>query len=361
MNVKNNLMTVNVLPSPTYNWLKMNEAEVPMPVSPAEGNPVVTHPEKVKASAADYTEIQDIPGGMGYDMDRMMKDSGIKVLKLSVPAFAEIEKPVVLDFDYRDGENSLNVIEIEAGEGSRAGFVMNFRSAEAAAGFAAVQTKVRLSKGANISLVQLQLLGEGFRFLNDIGTSGADDSRFEQIELFLRGGEIYQGSRSDLNGFRAGLKTDIGYLLKKGERLDLNYIANHFGRKTTCEINADGVLRDTSSKLFRGTINLRKGAKDAVGNERENVILMDPTVRNRTIPVILCDEEDVEGNHGATIGRLDDSLLFYLQSRGMTREEIYEMMATARIDAVINGISDPETRASVHKEYHDSIHDREEE
>ena len=129
----------------------------------------------------------------------------------------------------------------------------------------------------------------------------------------------------------------------------MNYFANHTGRKTTCDINVSGVLRDTSSKVLRATIDLKKGAKGAVGNEKEDVLLMDEGVRNRTIPLILCTEEDVEGNHGATIGRLDESLMFYLASRGLNREEIYEMMAAARMEAVAAKIPDEETRADVEK------------
>ena len=44
---------------------------------------------------------------------------------------------------------------------------------------------------------------------------------------------------------------------------------------------------------------------------------------NQTIPLILCEEEDVEGNHGATIGKLDEELLFYLESRGIPEAEVY--------------------------------------
>ena len=76
---------------------------------------------------------------------------------------------------------------------------------------------------------------------------------------------------------------------------------------------------------------------------------MDDRVVNQTIPLILCEEEDVEGNHGATIGRLDDALLFYMQSRGLTREQVYEMMAKARIAAVCAKISDAELRGEIEK------------
>ena len=54
--------------------------------------------------------------------------------------------------------------------------------------------------------------------------------------------------------------------------------------------------------------------------------------------MILCSEEDVAGSHGATIGRLDEDVLFYLQSRGMDRESVYEMMAQAKLNAVIERI-----------------------
>lgn len=68
---------------------------------------------------------------------------------------------------------------------------------------------------------------------------------------------------------------------------------------------------------------------------------------NQTIPLILCGEEDVEGNHGATIGKLDEELLFYLSSRGMAQEEIYEMVARGRLDAVAAKIPDKTVREEV--------------
>ena len=119
--------------------------------------------------------------------------------------------------------------------------------------------------------------------------------------------------------------------------------------KTQSNMQAGGVLRDHAFKLYRGTIDFKWGAKGAVGNEKEDVLLLSNDVVNQTIPLILCAEEDVEGNHGATIGKLDDELLFYLESRGMNREQIYEMMAMAKVDAVCRKIPDASTQAKVQK------------
>ena len=305
--MKENQLLVNVLPSPTYNWLRMNDADVKVPGDAVEGNPMVTRTADVTATVTDYTEIQDIAGGMGYDFDTYMKHSDADVLKLWIGRQQKAAQPVHIEFDYAKDCADVNAVYIDADEGSDIVVVMDFRSAAEAAGF-------------------------------------------EQIELILGGADTYQGSRTDLVGAHSSLKTDIGYLLKNREHLDMNYIANHIGRKTECAIDVKGVLRDEAHKLFRGTIDLRRGAKGALGNELEDVLLMDDHVINQTIPVILCDEEDVEGNHGATIGRIDEALLFYLESRGMSQAEVYEMMAGARIDSVIHKIPDAATRDRVFEE-----------
>lgn len=127
----------------------------------------------------------------------------------------------------------------------------------------------------------------------------------------------------------------------------MNYVALHEGKKSVSEIRTDGVLHENARKLFRGTIDFKKGAAGAVGNEKEDVLLLDDDVVNQTIPLILCAEEDVEGNHGATIGKLDEDLVFYLESRGMALAEIYKMMAKARIDAVLRFVPDEKTKADV--------------
>ena len=74
---------------------------------------------------------------------------------------------------------------------------------------------------------------------------------------------------------------------------------------------------------------------------------MGENVVNQTIPLILCAEEDVEGNHGASIGQLDEEMLFYLSSRGMSAESASKMIARAKIDAVCQKIGDEEMEKAV--------------
>ena len=124
----------------------------------------------------------------------------------------------------------------------------------------------------------------------------------------------------------------------------MNFVEFQKGKKTNSNLDVKGILRDEAFKIFRGTIDFIRGCAGSKGSELEDVLLLDDTIVNQTIPLILCDEEDVEGDHGATIGQIDDEKLFYLKSRGIKEEDIYEMLAKARLHSVISKISDEEIR-----------------
>ncbi|MFR2246384.1 MAG: SufD family Fe-S cluster assembly protein [Eggerthella lenta] len=70
-------------------------------------------------------------------------------------------------------------------------------------------------------------------------------------------------------------------------------------------------------------------------------------VANRTVPVILCDEDDVAGNHGATIGHVRPEQLFYLASRGISPEDAERLFITASFEEAAINAPDQRTRLSV--------------
>ena len=143
-----------------------------------------------------------------------------------------------------------------------------------------------------------------------------------------------------MNGDRSGFKSDIGYIGQHTHVIDMNEVVNHFGKHTESEINVAGALRDGAKKIFRGTIDFKTGAADSVGNEQEN----------KTIPVILCSEENVVGNHGATIGELDEDTMFYFASRGIDKEQAENIMARASIERLKGLIADDKFAAIIDEE-----------
>ena len=112
-------------------------------------------------------------------------------------------------------------------------------------------------------------------------------------------------------------------------------------------MQANGVLAGRASKTLRGTIDLVRGCKGAEGTENETVLLIDEGVHNKTVPVILCNEDDVAGNHGATIGHIRDEQLFYLASRGLSQEAAERMFASAIVEQAAIDAPDEASRAGV--------------
>ena len=210
-----------------------------------------------------------------------------------------------------------------------------------------VDTKINIEKGARVKLVQLNLTGKGSTVYSKVDADIKEDGKFEFVQLFLGQGDQYLDCKADLNGDRSFVKADMAYIGQDSQRIDVNFVANQFGKNTESEINTDGALKDAATKIFRGTIDFKQGSSDSVGNEMEKVLLLGDDVVNKTIPIILCAEENVVGNHGATIGDLDADTLFYFESRGINREEAQNIMLRANVEHVASLVNDDEFESIV--------------
>ena len=210
-----------------------------------------------------------------------------------------------------------------------------------------VDTKINIEKGARVKLVQLNLTGKGSTVYSKVDADIKEDGKFEFVQLFLGQGDQYLDCKADLNGDRSFVKADMAYIGQDSQKIDVNFVANQFGKNTESEINTDGALKDAATKIFRGTIDFKQGSSDSVGNEMEKVLLLGDDVVNKTIPIILCAEENVVGNHGATIGDLDADTLFYFESRGINREEAQNIMLRANVEHVASLVNDDEFESIV--------------
>ena len=169
-----------------------------------------------------------------------------------------------------------------------------------------------------MNLVQIHRCATGYHIIDDFGADVAETGEFKAIQIAFTGKENDLGGHVELNGDRAKCFIRSGYLTADDHVMDINYYVNHTGKECETDIYTSGVLRDECLKVFRTTIDFQPGAVKSQGEENENVLLM-------------------------TVGRLADDLIFYLESRGIPNEEIYEMMAKARLEATIRQIPDEKT------------------
>lgn len=290
-------------------------------------------------------EVKDAPS---TDIVRnAIKAAGIPLKVITTKKGVKVDKPVKIT--YRAGEeNSLNSHIIYVSEGSELTLIEVFES-ENKENLLGLQTRVYVCENASIKLVRVNLLSESTDHFDDLGFHLENDAKAELVQLELGGKRSYVGVRTELVGRKSEYRSATGYLCKGDSLLDMNFVTNEWGKKVSSNMDASGVLLDNSTKVYRGTIDFKEGAKGASGFEKEDTLLFSPNIINKSVPLILCHEEDVEGDHGATIGRIDEKLLFYIKSRGIDEKAAKQLMTEAYINAVTEQIGDDETEGKVIK------------
>lgn len=222
-----NTLTINRLPSRTWNFLRVNE------------------------TALSWDEAQTA-------------DLGAETRSLS-----GTPEPVRIPVEGA-GAYSRKKIAVEAQPGSRLTVFETFMAEENLA----VETELTVRAGATVRLVQVQRTKPGSVLYSKITGTCAESGRIELVQVFPGSGDVYADTLIDLPADGGSFQADIGYLGQRSQTIDMNLVVNHFGRHTECEINASGALKNAAQKIFRGTIDFKNGSSDSVGNEKETVLML---------------------------------------------------------------------------------------
>ena len=254
---------------------------------------------------------------------------------------------VCLPLVFEDGKSYLHEQTVTAEENAEVTVILDYTSGANAGGLSQIKTRLVAKPYSKIHLVKVQLLGSDFIQVDDTEGECGDGAEIRVTQIELGGAKVYAQVKNELNGFESRFKSDTAYITENGQTLDMNYLVNHHGAKTDTKMVVKGVVGENALKVYRGTIDFKRGCTDATGDEQEETLLMSRTAVNKSIPMILCDEENVSGTHGATLGRLGADELFYMQSRGISEEEAKNMMKKAKVLSVASLIPSEEVRAKI--------------
>jgi Fe-S cluster assembly protein SufD len=110
----------------------------------------------------------------------------------------------------------------------------------------------------------------------------------------------------------------------------------HRGKNSTSDIVAKGVMNDHAKTIWRGLGHIQQGSKGSSTFQKENSLILSENAKGDAIPGLLIEETDVAGaGHAATVGRIDEAHLFYLQSRGIALKQAQRMIVEGFFGPVI--------------------------
>ena len=238
-------------------------------------------------------------------------------------------------------------VDIVLAEDSSADITLLFDAADADASFCGSCLRIFCAARSRLSLTAIQACGETCTLLDDTGCVLDEDARIHTTCFALSAGASYTGFACDLRGARSGVRAETRYLATGNAELDFNYEFDHHGPSTESDLNANGVLMGESVKTLKATIDFIRGCKGAHGHEQETALISGEKARNRSCPVILCGEDDVAGDHGATIGHIGAEQLFYLASRGLAQADAEALFARSTVDAALQACADERVQRAV--------------
>ena len=206
---------------------------------------------------------------------------------------------------------------------------------------------IDIAAGAKLHLINVQLAPVDAAYTSRIKVHVGDDAQFSYT--VVEGGSRHTASELTVELTGDDSRADVwGLYFGDGEqKIDLNYIIRQQGKRTDANMQVRGALLGHSEKTFRGTLDFLEGTKGSVGRENEEVTLLSDGVRNRSVPIMLSHEDDVDGHHAVAIGKMDEAKLFYLMSRGLDLAEAQRLVVEASFNPVLDRIHDEALRTEI--------------
>lgn len=300
--------------------------------------------DSISADNLTLNEVKDAPSS--HLLQNAFDAAGVSPRAFTVKKNKKVKEPLRIFYEADESFVANNIVYAEENSEITIIELFNSTSKENLLG---VRTRVYLCEGAKVKLVRVNLLSETTDHFDDLGFYLENDAKVELVQLELGAKRSYVGVRTEMVGDNSGFKNSTGYLCKENSLLDMNFVVNERGKKAASNMYASGVLFENAAKIYRGSIDFKEGAKGASGFENESTLLFGENIINKSMPLILCHEADVEGDHGATMGKIDKDILFYIQSRGINKKAAKELMTFAYINAITNRINDKATEERVRK------------
>ncbi len=277
---------------------------------------------------------------------------------LYVPRGMAVEQPLhSLIWGPGDELAHLSHLLVYLEEGSSVTYVHEAASPVHAAGegLHAGIVEIYVGPNANLRFVELQSWGENvWNFSHEraqvdqggnldwiFGAIGSKLTKnFSDLEL------IGRGATGRMSGF---------YFTDHKQHLDHDTQQNHNAPSTTSDLLFKGALLGESRSVWQGMIYVAPGAQKTDGYQANRNLVLSQDARADSIPGLEILADDVRCTHGATVGKIDDTEVFYLQSRGLERPDAERLIVEGFFDPIMQRIPFEGVRARFQEAIHNKM------
>ena len=282
--------------------------------------------------------------GNGKELENQIFEKGNKYIKINETKTGSL----YLDFNFNEENNDLiENIEIDANTKSKTTIYIKYISDDNSKCFHNGIIRVNAKANSKTNIVVVNMLNNKSNNLLSIENNLEENARVDYTIVDFGGKTSITNYYSNIkeNGAKANINTI--YLGTENQIFDINYIAELYGQNSETNIEVQGTLKDEAKKNFKGTIDFKKGCKKAKGDENEFCMLLSDKAKSKALPMLLCTEEDVEGNHSSAAGKIEDDKLFYIMSRGLSEKDAMKLIVKAKFNKILETIKDEKLKEEI--------------
>ena len=335
-------LTINETPVRTSNNFKINnitleDLEIPTNVKNFENAEIICKSSKIEY---DFSS-ENLTYGNGDVLEENVKKCANHRVKLTTS-----DETIKINYTFDDNNLSLiNNIDIFANGSSN--IIITYNSKTNKPCFHNGIIRLFANENSNVNIVVVNLLNNLSHNFDAIENTLDTNSNVNYTIIDIGGKYSVSNYFSNIIGENANNNLKTIYLGTENQVKDINYIAHLKGVKSQIDIDVQGALDGNAKKNFKGTIDFKKGCKKSKGNENEYCMLLSNTAKSKALPMLLCTESDVEGNHSTASGRANSDTLFYIMSRGICYKDAIKMIVRARFNNIIETIPDEDLKTEI--------------
>lgn len=342
-------MILNQTPIRTSKNYKINniELDIEMPKKQEEFEGLTISGDTSNFKISNSTSKKPLIYGNGKELENQIFENANQNIKIEETKTGNL----YLEFNLNEDNSTLvENIEIEANTKSKTTIYIKYMSDDKFKCYHNGILRVKAKPDSKTNIVVINMLNDYTTNLLSIENNLEESSNVNYTIVDFGGKTSVTNYYSRLDG--KGAKTNINtiYLGRNEQVYDINYIAELFGENTEVGIEVQGALKDEAKKNFKGTIDFKKGSKKAKGDENEFCMLLSDKAKSKALPMLLCTEEDVEGNHSSSAGKIEDDKLFYIMSRGISEKDAMKLIVKAKFNKILETIKDEDLKEEIVEE-----------
>lgn len=198
--------------------------------------------------------------------------------------------------------------------------------------------EIHVGAGANLRFVELQSWGEHVWNFSHERARVERDANLDWIFGAIGSHLTKNFSDLDLVGQGAVGRMSGFYFTDGVQHLDHDTQQNHLAAHTTSDLLFKGALKERSRSVWQGMIYVAPGAQQTDGYQANRNLVLSSNARADSIPGLEILADDVRCTHGATVGKIDPELVFYLRSRGIPYQEAERLVVEGFFDPIMQRI-----------------------